>query len=66
MLALAAVAGLSACGAIEASEGVVCSRLSGPVERLSDALLAHPDTPDPVGEAGTDVVIIAQAGCGEG
>ena len=64
MLGLAVMIGLSACGVTGASEGVVCSRLSGPVQELSDALAGHPGTPEAVGEAGTEVVIIAQSGCG--
>ena len=65
MLGLAVMVGLSACGVTGASEGVVCSRLSGPVDRLSDALVAHPEIPEAVGAAGTDVVIITQSGCSE-
>ena len=64
MLALVATTGLSGCFATGTSEGVVCSRLSGPVQELSDALAGHPGTPEAVGEAGTEVVIIAQSGCG--
>ncbi len=39
------------------------SNLRAPVDALERALLAHPSTPDPVGEAGADVVIGFNAGC---
>ena len=62
MLALSI--GLSACAAtVPVSEGALCSRLAGPLAKLSDGLAAHPETPPAVGEAGTDVVIVGQAGC---
>jgi hypothetical protein len=41
----------------------VCEGLSGAVAGLETALLAHPETPPAVGEAGTDVVIGFNAGC---
>lgn len=58
---LVAALGLTGCAAIQ-SDAALCQAL--PVEALATALLAHPETPDPVGEAGTDVVIGWRAGCG--
>ncbi|GHE88373.1 hypothetical protein GCM10016455_05630 [Aliiroseovarius zhejiangensis] len=54
--------GVTGC-ATRASEPGLCAGLRPHVAALSDALAAHPNTPDPVGEAGTDVVIGFGAGC---
>lgn len=44
------------------TEGI-CGGLRGPVGALENALLAHPETPDAVGEAAVDVIIARDAGC---
>lgn len=62
-LAIAALTGLPAFCAIGDSE-VVCEQLEAPVQALSDALVANPNTPRAVGIAGAEVVIITQGGCG--
>lgn len=60
---LAAVLGLTAC-APAANDAGICAGLSATTAELRAALEAHPETPDAVGEAGTDVVIGLEAGCG--
>jgi hypothetical protein len=62
ILGLLALTGASGCVTV-ASPDAVCEGLRSPVASLEHALLAHPETPDPVGEAGTDVVIGYDAGC---
>ena len=62
MLAIVALTGLSAC-LDTGSDGVVCQELEAPLQSLSDALVAHPETPAPVGIAGAQVVIVGQGGC---
>lgn len=46
------------------SEPGLCIGLRNDVAALRTALLDNPETPDAVGEAGTEVVIGFQAGCG--
>ncbi len=53
---------MTGCVAVTSEPGL-CAGLRAPVDALERALLAHPSTPDPVGEAGTDVVIGFNAGC---
>ena len=62
LLALAALLGATGCVSTTTSEGL-CLGLGPPGAALERALLAHPETPDAVGEAGTDVVIGFDAGC---
>ena len=64
LLGLAAVAGMTGCTAtsLPASEGP-CIGLWPHVRALERALVAHPEAPDAVGEAGVDVVIAYDAGC---
>lgn len=54
--------GLSACAA-PVSAPAICAGLARPVADLRQALEHHPETPDPVGEAGVDVVLGFEAGC---
>ena len=61
--ALAVVAGTSGCSAPAVDSGL-CRALARPVQDLRAALEGHPETPDQVGEAGADVVIGLEAGCG--
>lgn len=61
-LAVTAVLGMTGCVA-GTSEPGLCAGLRAPVDALERTLLAHPQTPDPVGEAGADVVIGFNAGC---
>ncbi len=61
-LAVTALLGASGC-ASGTSEAGLCAGLRAPVDALERALLAHPETADPVGEAGADVVIGFNAGC---
>jgi len=55
--------GGSMCTGPSATTDGLCTALKRDVQRLSDALATHPETPRPVGEAGTDVVIGFQGGC---
>lgn len=57
--------GMSACAKSEsAGKGIaLCDGLRRPVDALERGLLAHPETPTAVGEAGTDVVVGFVAGC---
>ena len=57
-----ALLGMTGCVSGPTSEGL-CLGLRSEVATLERALLAHPETPDPVGEAGADVVIGFDAGC---
>jgi hypothetical protein len=65
ILTVACLAGTTACapqtrlGATDA----VCAPLAPYVAALRRELLAHPETPNAVGEAGTDVVIGFEAAC---
>ena len=60
---LAMATGASGCAGIETvGDRPLAERLACPVAALSDALDAHPETPDAVGQAATTVVIVAQAG----
>lgn len=61
-LILACVAGLTGCVATVSDEAV-CAGLRRPVADLRGALMAHPETPQDVGEAGTRVVLMTEAGC---
>ncbi|MBB95566.1 MAG: hypothetical protein CML68_13375 [Rhodobacteraceae bacterium] len=64
-LIVLAFLGLSACAA-PIDQGALCGALRGPVTALRGALEAHEaETPEAVGEAATDAVIIAEAGCGQ-
>ena len=59
---LLAALGLTGCVATVSEPGL-CAGLRGPVADLRGALLAHPETPEAVGEAGADVVLGFEAGC---
>lgn len=63
-LLLVAALGMTGCAATTNDAGV-CLGLRGDVSALRTALLAHPETPEAVGQAGTDVVIGFRAGCGK-
>lgn len=65
-LALLAALGMTACQPTPDIEPGVCVGLRPHVSALERALLAHPETPQPVGEAGTDTVIAFDAGCRDG
>lgn len=54
---------LGTTGCVTATSEGVCLGLLPDVAALEKALLANPQTPDAVGEAGTDVVIGFGAGC---
>ena len=45
------------------SDSALCAGLDRPVSDLRLGLEAHPETPQAVGEAGTDVVLGFEAGC---
>jgi hypothetical protein len=45
------------------SDSGICAGLERSVRDLETALLAHPETPEAVGEAGADVVIGFDGGC---
>lgn len=60
---LAVVSGLTGCANIGISSAAVCDVLEVPLQSLSDALAANPKTPQPVGTAGADVVILGQGAC---
>ena len=56
------VLGVSGClGSV--SDSALCAGLDRPVSDLRLGLEAHPETPQAVGEAGTDVVLGFEAGC---
>jgi len=61
-ITLAAVIGVTGC-AMPVSDAGLCRGLNQPIGALRDALVGHPDTPDPVGMAGADVVLGFEAGC---
>lgn len=64
-IALLAVAGLTACNQPVSNSGL-CAGLSRPVTALRGALIANAaQTPEAVGEAGTDVVLGFNAGCAQ-
>lgn len=65
-LTAVAMAGLTGCVATGKDAEAGCSRLSGPLSDLSDTLIAHPETPDPVGRAGVRVVVVGQGFCAPG
>lgn len=46
-----------------ATDGAICAGLKRPIADLRGALMAHPETPQDVGEAGTRVVLMTEAGC---
>lgn len=58
-----ALAGTTGCLKMPPSEAGVCEGLSVAVAGLENGLLAHPETPDAVGEPGADVVIGYRAAC---
>lgn len=61
-LILLSVIGLSGC--VETvSDSAVCAGLKPSVAQLRGALERHPETPQAVGEAGTRVVLLTEAGC---
>jgi hypothetical protein len=65
LLTLASLTGFAACAPqtrIVASDAV-CAPLAPYVANLRRQLLAHPETPDAVGNAGADVVIGFEAAC---
>lgn len=61
-LLIVTVFGLTAC-VRPAPDSAVCAGLNRPVSELRRGLEAHPETPQAVGEAGTDVVLGFEAGC---
>jgi hypothetical protein len=64
LLALLAGLGMTACAPIPTgSLDGFCAANARAVAALEAGLLAHPETPDAVGEPGTDVVIGYGAGC---
>ncbi len=64
-IALLAVAGLTACNQ-PANDSGLCAGLSRPVTALRGALIENSaQVPEPVGEAGADVVLGFNAGCGK-
>lgn len=63
MLVVVATLGMTGCVETRTSGSGLCAGLTAPVDALEAALLAHPETPDAVGEAGTDAVIGFNAGC---
>ena len=62
ILILLAVLGTTCCSAA-VSDTALCSGLKRPVADLRGSLMAHPETPQDVGEAGTRVVLLTEAGC---
>ena len=62
---MAAAIGATGC-APRVGTDALCAPLRPYVANLRTALEAHPETPDPVGEAGADVVIGYEGGCPEG
>jgi hypothetical protein len=61
LLAVLAMTGIAGC--VTPNEAGLCLGLRPDVARLRTALLANPQTPDTVGQAGTDVVIGFRGGC---
>lgn len=65
-LILTAALGLTACAApAPPSEPAICAGLKDRVAAHRAALERHPETPQPVGETGADVVLGFEAGCGD-
>ena len=62
-LLLVATTGILASCVSATSNTALCSRLSDPLDRLSGALADNPQTPQAVGEAGVDVVVVGQSAC---
>lgn len=61
---LAAVLGTTGCETASRSDSAFCDYpFKGYVADLRASLEAHPETPNAVGEAGTDVVIGHEGGC---
>ena len=54
---------MTACAPTVTSDSGLCAGLNRSVRALETALLANPQTPDAVGEAGADVVIGLDGGC---
>ena len=52
-----------ATGCVPASDAALCLGLGADVAALRTALVAHPETPDPVGDPASLVVIGFEAGC---
>jgi hypothetical protein len=63
MLVLVLAIGVSGCTGQGATDAGICIGLGRDIARLRTALETHPETPDAVGEAATDVVIGHEAGC---
>lgn len=63
MLPLVALLGATGC-VTPATDAGLCLGLKADVADLRRALESHPETPDPVGEAGAEVVIGFEGGCG--
>lgn len=63
LLVLLAVIGVSACNGPDATDAGICFAQGADVAALRLALETHPETPDAVGEAGTNVVIGFEAAC---
>ncbi|MFE3836075.1 hypothetical protein [Pseudogemmobacter sonorensis] len=61
-LLLAALLGMTGC-VRPANDAGLCIAAAPDVAALRRALLDHPETPDPVGEAGADLVIGFEAVC---
>jgi hypothetical protein len=61
--ALVAALGTTGCVSTVTSDSGLCMGLQRSVRALETALLANPQTPDAVGEAGADVVIGFDGGC---
>lgn len=61
-LILLSVLGLTAC-TVAANDTAICDAQRKPIAALRAALMAHPETPRAVGEAGTVVVLRQEAGC---
>lgn len=59
LLLLAAVIGMTGCVTTTICE----SRIPQEADRLNDALLAHPETPDAVGEPAVNLIVGIDAAC---
>jgi len=61
-----AAAGLSGClrSVSPSSDGVPCVALKPRTDALRGALMAHPETPEAVGQVATDIVLGTDAVCG--
>lgn len=64
LLIILSVIGLTGCAERATTSGL-CIGLRPSVADLRSALLDNPQTPEAVGEAGTDVVIGFNAGCAQ-